>query len=139
IDFGIAKAALKGRRETEPGLVKGKFQYFSPEHARAEPLDGKSDVFALGVVLYRMLTGRMPFAGQMHEVIQLIGNAAFTAIDEMNPRLPQPVVAAVTRAMAKTAAQRVSALELQRALTEALFATDPSFSSEGVKDWLEWL
>jgi eukaryotic-like serine/threonine-protein kinase len=60
LDFGIAKSAQQVTR-TETGQVKGKFGYMSPEHALAKPLDLRSDVFALSIVLYELLTGRRLF------------------------------------------------------------------------------
>ena len=60
VDFGIAKAANKSSR-TQTGMVKGKLQYMSPEQVRGEPLDGRSDQFSLGVVLWEMCTGRRLF------------------------------------------------------------------------------
>ena len=60
VDFGIAKAANKNSR-TQAGMVKGKLQYMSPEQVRGEPLDGRSDQFSLGIVLWEMCTGRRLF------------------------------------------------------------------------------
>ena len=60
VDFGIAKAANKSSR-TQAGMVKGKLQYMSPEQVRGEPLDGRSDQFSLGIVLWEMCTGRRLF------------------------------------------------------------------------------
>ena len=60
IDFGIAKAAGKSGR-TQAGVLKGKFGYMAPEQIRGVPLDGRADVFALGVVLYEMLCGKRAF------------------------------------------------------------------------------
>jgi serine/threonine protein kinase/tetratricopeptide (TPR) repeat protein len=60
VDFGIAKAANKASR-TQAGMVKGKLQYMSPEQVRGEPLDGRSDQFSLGIVLWEMCTGRRLF------------------------------------------------------------------------------
>ena len=60
IDFGIAQSEMTHGR-TETGTIKGKFAYMSPEQSAAEPLDRRSDVFSLGIVLYEMLTGENPF------------------------------------------------------------------------------
>ena len=62
IDFGVAKWAAQ-RTETRHGVLKGKCAYMSPEQCRAEPLDRRSDVFSLGVVLYEITAGRSPFEG----------------------------------------------------------------------------
>jgi eukaryotic-like serine/threonine-protein kinase len=62
IDFGIAKAQTN-RNQTVPGLTKGKAGYFSPEQAMGKPLDGRSDLFSLGVTLYKLSTGTTPFEG----------------------------------------------------------------------------
>src|SRR3982751_3354984 len=62
IDFGIAKAAGKATK-TQAGILKGKFGYMSPEQIRGLPLDRRSDVFAIGVCLYEMLTGERLFVG----------------------------------------------------------------------------
>ena len=58
VDFGIAKAAVRAH-ETEAGIIKGKFYYMSPEQARGEVLDHRTDVFSLGIVLYEMVTGEL--------------------------------------------------------------------------------
>ena len=61
VDWGIAKAAIARRAETEAGVVKGTAAYMSPEQVRGLPLDARADVYALGVVLYECLTLRLPF------------------------------------------------------------------------------
>jgi eukaryotic-like serine/threonine-protein kinase len=65
VDFGIARAAGRAS-QTRPGMVKGKLRYMSPEQARGEELDRRTDVFAAGVMLWHAATGRSPFAG-IHE------------------------------------------------------------------------
>src|SRR5213078_1890428 len=62
-DFGIAKAA-SGTRLTGTGMSIGTPHYMSPEQAKAQPLDGRSDIYSLGVVAFQSLTGRVPFDGE---------------------------------------------------------------------------
>jgi serine/threonine protein kinase len=62
-DFGIAKWAYQ-RTQTQEGALKGKFAYMSPEQCRGKALDARSDVFALGTILYEVTTGRSPFAAE---------------------------------------------------------------------------
>src|SRR5262249_38685017 len=62
VDFGIAKARGQSHH-TQAGTVKGKVAYMAPEQLRGEPLDRRVDLYALGVVLYELCTGRMPFEG----------------------------------------------------------------------------
>ncbi|MGC6415903.1 MAG: serine/threonine protein kinase [Bradymonadia bacterium] len=80
IDFGIAKDRLS-RSRTQAGFVKGKVKYMSPEQTRSDVLDSRSDVFAAGVVLYRCVTGEMPF----HEKGE---DALINAVREKQPTPP---------------------------------------------------
>jgi TolB-like protein len=75
LDFGLAKRTERAAMEdevtqsdlaTEPGMIAGTVGYMSPEQVRGEPVDGRSDVFSLGVVLWEMVTGRRPFRGESH-------------------------------------------------------------------------
>jgi Tol biopolymer transport system component len=68
LDFGLAKLATRSKEDatmmaTEAGVVMGTVGYMSPEQVRAQPVDHRTDIFSLGIVLYEMLTGRRPFAG----------------------------------------------------------------------------
>ena len=60
VDFGLAKAALRSGPATETGVIKGKVAYLAPEHVRGEAVDGRADIFGLGVVLQELTTGRNP-------------------------------------------------------------------------------
>jgi eukaryotic-like serine/threonine-protein kinase len=64
VDFGIAKATSKSSALTEAGEIKGKFSYMAPEQVRGLALDCRADLFALGIVLYAITTGRHPFRGE---------------------------------------------------------------------------
>ncbi|MBV6520819.1 MAG: Serine/threonine-protein kinase PknD [Gemmatimonadaceae bacterium] len=63
-DFGIARAVSGHKQQTGTNMVVGTPQYFAPEQARAKPLDGRADIYSLGVTLYRSATGRLPFDGE---------------------------------------------------------------------------
>ena len=63
IDFGIAKAANRASK-TQAGVLKGKFGYMSPEQVRGLPIDHRSDIFAVGILLYEMFTGQRLFLGE---------------------------------------------------------------------------
>ncbi len=64
VDFGIARAASEAAAETKTNVVVGTPQYFAPEQARGRPVDGRTDIYALGVTLFRAATGRLPFDGE---------------------------------------------------------------------------
>ena len=88
MDFGVAKWAAQ-RSRTEQGTIKGKFAYMSPEQCRAEPLDRRSDVFALGVILYELTTGSKPFVGESEfEVLSAIVAGRVAPPVESPRRLP---------------------------------------------------
>jgi serine/threonine-protein kinase len=110
-DFGIAKAALAGRPATESGVVKGKFRYLSPEQARAEELDARSDVYAVGVVLYRMLCGRLPADGHELAVMQRISDGRLTPPRELNPALDDELVQILGQALATDREERTPSME----------------------------
>ncbi|MCU1461950.1 MAG: Serine/threonine protein kinase [Acidimicrobiales bacterium] len=106
-DFGIAKAASVGRDLTQTGALLGTAKYLSPEQVDGQPQDRRSDVYALGVVLYEMLCGRPPFTAETEMAIAL----AHLRSEPMSPRrvragVPRPLEAVVLRAMAKSPVDR---------------------------------
>jgi serine/threonine protein kinase len=107
IDFGIAKTQMSSHK-TETGTIKGKFVYMSPEQSAAEPLDKRSDLFALGICLYESLTFVNPFAKQ-NVVLSLdaIQRTDPPPVSQTNPRLAvfDPVIA---KALAKKPDDRYS-------------------------------
>ncbi len=139
-DFGIAKARLAGRKQTQVGVVKGKFLYFSPEQARGREVDARTDVYAIGATLYQMLTGRLAFEGPYMDVMPKLVAGQYTPVRELNPEVPEELEAIVDRAMAKDVAERYrSAQQMLEALTSFLSENAPSFSAERLKLLLDFL
>jgi serine/threonine-protein kinase len=104
-DFGIAKLNLA--HLTLPGHVLGTPAYMSPEQLNGEPLDGRSDLFSLGVILYSMVSGYRPFQGDsVTTVCFKLANHDPLPPSALNPELPHGVDAIILRAMAKDPAQR---------------------------------
>lgn len=140
VDFGIAKARLESRDETAHGMVKGKYLYFSPEQARSMPLDGRSDVFAAGICLYELLTGRLPFDGQMLDVMGRIVRGEFDPPSLHNPDITPALEQIVLKAMALRPEDRYqTALELNEALVQHLHTTWPRFSRNHVAHLAQYL
>ena len=126
VDFGIAKAVGRGGADTNAGQIKGKAAYMSPEQVKGEELDRRTDVFALGTLLYLMTTGRHPFRGQndVATLYNISSESAATLPSKINRHFPLSLEAVVMKALAKDPDQRfVSAHALQRALDMALPAS----------------
>ncbi|MFL5803914.1 MAG: protein kinase domain-containing protein, partial [Roseiflexaceae bacterium] len=116
-DFGIAKSALSTAM-TETGVTFGTADYISPEQARGQPATPRSDIYSLGVTLYEMLTGRLPFIGDGSIAVAMQHVAAEPPPPRMiNPRIPPALEALVLRAMSKEPESRpASAQEFARLL-----------------------
>ena len=122
-DFGIALVTSRpragGARELL-GSSTGTPLYMSPEQSLGEPVDGRSDVYALGVVLYEMLTGTCPYPGRnATEVIAKHISAPVPKVSEREPQTPVALVRLVDRMLAKDPAQRPTAVELVKELSVA--------------------
>ncbi len=99
-DFGIARITDSSRTKT--GMVLGTPSYMSPEQLAGTRIDGRSDLFSLGVTLYQMLAGRLPFEGEsMTQLMFAIANNPHPPIREINAALPEWVVPIIDRALAK--------------------------------------
>jgi beta-lactam-binding protein with PASTA domain len=109
-DFGIARSGAS--QMTEAGSIVGTAQYLSPEQARGAPVDARSDLYSLGIVLYEMLTGKVPYTGEAPVEIAM---KHLTAVPEppskLRPDIPHDLDAIVMRALAKDSEQRYGSAE----------------------------
>jgi TonB family protein len=126
-DFGIAKAVSKASH-TQVGALKGKLQYMSPEQAWGRPLDGRSDIFSLGAVLFEMVTGERLFPGDSElSVLEAVRQGRIRAPRQVDPSIPGEVDEIVTRALAIEPQDRfASAGEMKQRIEAALAALSPS-------------
>jgi len=105
-DFGIARAVTSATM-TQTGTIIGSVHYFSPEQAKGAVIGAKSDIYSLGVVLYEMLTGKVPFAGETPISIALKHiQEEPQPPRELNPELPPWIEAVILKAMSKDPAER---------------------------------
>ncbi len=121
MDFGLARA-VDDASLTRTGVLAGTPQYMSPEQARAESVDQRSDLFSLGSVMYAMCTGHAPFRSESsYGVLRLITDQEPRSIQEINPDIPDWLCAIVARLMAKQACDRFeTARDVSRLLEECL-------------------
>lgn len=115
-DFGIAKAVSSS--QTKSGIVLGTPNYMSPEQINGHALDGRSDIFSLGVVFFELLTGQLPFQGKtLTNLFYQITQGSHPSVRSINPKVPKPCEQIIDRALAKEPEQRFqSAGELSKYL-----------------------
>jgi len=119
VDFGVAAARAAGDQQlTRTGMLIGTPKYMAPEQVLGKPVDARSDIYALGIMMYEMLTGSLPFVGEdqmavMYQHVQ--GNAR--PVSEVNPNVPKTLGAVVARMMALSPDDRYQNMEeVRRAL-----------------------
>ncbi len=124
-DFGIAR--IESTQKTRAGVAMGTPSHMAPEQIRGEAADGRSDLYAAGVVLYQLLTGRRPFSGTMLSMAMKVLNETAPKASSINPQLPRKLDDVVARALEKNAENRFqSAAEFWQALTEAVGSPTPA-------------
>jgi eukaryotic-like serine/threonine-protein kinase len=136
-DFGIAKAAEHSDM-TKVGSVLGTAAYLSPEQARGEPAGPSSDLYALGVVSYQLLAGRLPYeAASLTDLARQQETRAPQPLHEVDPEIPRALSLVVARALARDPADRFAdAGEMERALADSLrgIAPEPTAANRALDE-----
>jgi serine/threonine protein kinase len=121
VDFGVAWSTMEGRKETSsPFPFKGKLPYLSPEQVEKRPLDGRSDLCALGSILVEMLTGRSPFADDVpYATLKLIAKVTPEYVDAVTPGVSRRMKAICKKLLAREPSKRfANGQEVAEALRE---------------------
>jgi hypothetical protein len=139
-DFGIAKAATKASK-TERGALRGKLLYMSPEQAWGRQIDGRSDVFSCGIVLYEMVTEQKPFTGGDSEttILEMVRKCVITPPRDVNPRVPESLDRVIMKALARDPDERYQdAGQMQRGI-EKILRERPPVTTRDLARFLELL
>ena len=138
VDFGLAKANSQLER-SEPGIIKGKFSYLSPEAAKGGTVDGRTDIFAVGIILWELLAGRRLFMGESDlETVRMVQSARVPSIREINRNVSPELERVLLKALTEEPADRYQrARDFGRALNQLLFTMGRSVSSFEIAELVE--
>lgn len=142
VDFGVAKATAMGGSATVAGQLKGKVSYMAPEQVRGEAIDRRVDVFALGIVLYSLTTGKHPFRRESEAATMytIASDEAVVPPSKFLPKYPPSLESVLLKALAKDAKNRYStASEFQRALYLCLPPAERANTDEDVGAFIRQL
>jgi serine/threonine-protein kinase len=122
VDFGLAKANSQLER-SEPGIIKGKFSYLSPEAAMGQEVDARTDIFAVGIILWELLAGQRLFLGETDfQTVKKVQQAVVPSISSINKAVPPELEKIITRTLAREPAARYqTARELGVDLNKFMF------------------
>ena len=137
IDFGVSKASRKASH-SKSGVIKGKFSYLSPEQAREADIDHRSDIFALGVIFWELLTGRRLFQAENElALIEMIGNCQIDPPSKYNHTIPDVVEKICMKALEKDVNKRYSwASEMVIDLLDYINSTKTPFTQWHLQNWM---
>ncbi len=123
VDFGLAKASSQ-LEKSEPGIIKGKFSYLSPEAAFGQEVDSRTDIFAVGIILWELLAGQRLFLGETDfQTVKKVQLAQVPPISHINRKVPPELERIVNKALAKDTIQRYgTARELGQDLSRFMFS-----------------
>jgi hypothetical protein len=138
IDFGIAKAAGKASK-TQAGILKGKFGYMSPEQVRGLPIDRRSDIFSVGIVLYELLTSERLFVGESDfSTLEKVRNVEILPPSSYNRKIPDELERIVLKALAKDPEDRYqNAIDLHDDLQAFLYTVGELYSRKDLAAWMK--
>lgn len=138
IDFGVAKAAGRAQH-TRTGALKGKYSYMSPEQVAGKQIDGRTDIFALGIVLHELLTGRRLFKADSDvQTLERVRECKVAPPSELNPQIPNSLDGIVLHALSKDPDKRFqTAQEFRLALEDWLIHGRMSASSAHLAEFLK--
>ncbi len=139
IDFGIARADLFDNK-TKVGVAKGKISYMSPEQLTAEKVDHRSDIFAIGILLYEMLSGKRMYSGDTATLIRKCMGVEYERLDAVRPGLPPPLYAILDKALAKDVSERYQGCALMLFdIEEVLFSIESRPSAHLLEGYMRRL
>ncbi len=138
VDFGLAKATSQ-LEKSEAGIIKGKFGYLSPEAAMGEEVDARTDIFAVGIILWELLAGRRLFLGETDfQTVKQVQSAQIPPISSIRPDVPKALEPILAKALARDKAGRYgSARALAKDLTEFLYKQGKPVSAFEVADLVQ--
>lgn len=138
IDFGIAKAETEAE-DTKAGTLKGKFSYMSPEQAEGQSIDPRTDVFALGIVLWELLANDRLFTGSNEAaILRKVRDCQIPPIRKINPTVPPELERIVMKALAKDRNVRYqTAANFHRDLNRFLNTQYPDFSPQDFSQFVK--
>ncbi len=137
IDFGLVKSTLNVAK-TNPSIILGKFLYMSPEQARHETVDRRSDLYSVGLCLYELIAGKNPFDEvSPGELIARVASPSFPPLQDIEPLCPANVAALVMRALEINPEKRFSSAEEFRGkILSCLLEIDPGAGPESVSRFM---
>jgi serine/threonine-protein kinase len=123
VDFGLAKANSQ-LEKSEPGIIKGKFSYLSPEAAMGQEVDSRTDIFAVGIILWELLAGQRLFLGETDfQTVKKVQQAVVPPIGQINKKVPPELERIVNKSLARDPTQRYgTARELGVDLSKFMFS-----------------
>lgn len=139
-DFGLAKASTQ-LEKTDPGVVKGKFSYLSPEAAMGEPVDMKTDVYALGIVLWEMLAGRRLYLGETdYQTVKLVQQSNVPSLARINPEVDGELERVILKSLERDPTKRYqNARDFLDGLAGYLFSRQLKVTAFDVANLVKWV